>query len=106
MSREPYLMQCHGQPLKTRPKINADPDEAGEYPLYRWGQERSSYALIEGVPPPLRAVMDPTKQGFGVRVNFALVTYDWNGKEHYIPAHQDKRVTVASGDHCVETPLG
>ena len=107
LSRVPYLVKFRGHDLKTRPKINyADPNAAGEYPLYRWGQERSSYELIEGVPPPLRAVMDPTKQGFGVRVNFALVTYDWNGKEHYIPAHQDKRVTVASGDHRVETPLG
>ena len=104
LSRQPYLVQYRGHDLKTRPKINyADPNEAGEYPLYRWGQERRSYELIEAVPPPVRAVMDLIEQSFNVRVNRALATYFWNGKDYYIPAHQDKRVTVASGDSRVET---
>ena len=62
----PYLVKFRGHDLKTRPKINyADPNEAGEYPLYRWGQERRSYKLIEAVPPPVRAVMDLIEQSFG-----------------------------------------
>ena len=35
-SREPYLVKFRGHDLKTRPKlIFADPNEDGEYPLYR-----------------------------------------------------------------------
>ena len=52
LTREPYFVKFRGHDLKTRPKINfADPNERGEYPLYRWGQERQSYDLVEKIPP-------------------------------------------------------
>ena len=39
LTREPYFVKFRGHDLKTRPKINfADPNERGEFPLYRWGQ--------------------------------------------------------------------
>ena len=73
LSRVPYLVKFRGHDLQTRPKINyADPNEVGEYPLYRWGQERRSYELIEAVPPPVRAVMDLIEQSFGVSANLAI----------------------------------
>ena len=104
LSRQPYFVKFRGHELKSRPKINyADPNERGEYPLYRWGQEKQSYDLIEPIPPPVRAVMDYIEERFGTKTNLAMSTYYWNGKEHYIPAHQDKKITVASGPGRVET---
>ena len=50
LTREPYFVKFRGHDLKTRPKINfADPNERGEFPLYRWGQERKSYDLVEKI---------------------------------------------------------
>ena len=96
-TREPYFVKFRGHDLKTRPKINfADPNERGEYPLYRWGQERQSYDLIEKIPPPVRAVMDFIETQFGAKTNLAMATYYWNGKEHYIPVHCDKKVSIES----------
>ena len=63
-------------------------NENGEYPLYRWGQERQSYGIVEKIPPPDRAVMATT--------NLAMATYYWNGKEHYIPVHRDKKIITGS----------
>lgn len=78
-------------------KINcADPNENGEYPLYRWGQERQSYDLVRKIPPPVRAVMDCIEAQFGAKTNLAMATYYWNGKENYIPVHQDKKITIGS----------
>ena len=88
LNRQPYLVKFRGHDLKTRPKINfADPNEQGEYPLYRWGQERQSYDLVEKIPPPVR---------FGAKTNLAMTTYYWNGRFHYIPVHNDKK--AAKGD--------
>ena len=96
-TREPYFVKFRGHDLKTRPKINfADPNERGEYPLYRWGQERQSYDLVEIIPPPVRAVMDFIAAQFGAKTNLAMATYYWNGKEHYIPVHCDKKVSIES----------
>jgi len=97
LSREPYFVKFRGHNLVTRPKINfGDPNEHGEYPLYRWGQEKQSYDRIEKIPPPVRAVMDFIRERFGVQTNLAMATYYYNGRDHYIPAHQDKRVSLAS----------
>lgn len=97
LTREPYFVKFRGHDLKTRPKINfADPNESGEYPLYRWGQERQSYGLVEKIPPPVRAVIELIETQFGAKTNLAMATYYWNGKEHYIPVHQDKKVTLQS----------
>ena len=97
LTREPYFVKFRRHDLKTRPKINfADPNENGEYPLYRWGQERQSYGLVEKIPPPVRAIMDFIEDRFGAKTNLAMATYYWNGKDHYIPAHCDRKVTVAS----------
>ena len=75
-TREPYFVKFRGHDLKTRPKINfADPNERGEYPLYRWGQERQSYDLVEKIPPPVRAVMDFIEAQFGAKTNLAMATY-------------------------------
>ena len=102
-SCEPYLVKFRGHDLKTRPKlIFADPNEDGEYPLYRWGQEKLSYDRVEPIPAPVRAVMDYIEERFGAKTNLAMATYYKNGADHYIPAHQDKRVTVAS-EGAVET---
>ena len=80
-TREPYFVKFRGHDLKTRPKINfADPNERGEYPLYRWGQERQSYDLVEKIPPPVRAVMDFIEAQFGAKTNLAMATYYWNGR--------------------------
>ena len=96
-SREPYLVKFRGHGLKTRPKlVFADPNEDGEYPLYRWGQEKLSYDRVEPIPAPVRAVMDYIEERFGAKTNLAMATYYKNGTDHYIPAHQDKRETVAS----------
>ena len=90
-------MKFRGHDLKTRPKlIFADPNEQGEYPLYRWGQEKQSYNLVEPVPAPVRAVMDYIESKFGAKTNLAMATYYWDGANHYIPVHQDQRVTVYS----------
>ena len=94
LTREPYFVKFRGHDLKTRPKINfADPNERGEYPLYRWGQERQSYDLVEKIPTPVRAVIDFIEAQFGVKTNLAMATYYWNGREHYIPVHCDKKVS-------------
>ena len=72
LTREPYFVKFRGQDLKTRPKINfADPNERGEFPLYRWGQERKSYDLVEKIQPPVRAVMDFIEAQFGAKTNLA-----------------------------------
>jgi hypothetical protein len=103
LTREPYFVKFRGHDLKTRPKINfADPNEKGEYPLYRWGQERQSYDKVEKIPPPARAVMDFIEAQFGAKTNLAMATYYWNGKDHYIPEHSDKKVTLGS-EGSVET---
>ena len=97
LTREPYFVKFRGHDLKTRPKINfADPNERGEFPLYRWGQDRTSYDLVEKIPPPVRAVMDFIEAQFGAKTNLAMATYYWNGKENYIPVHQDKKITTGS----------
>ena len=97
LTREPYFVKFRGHDLKTRPKINfADPNERGEFPLYRWGQERKSYDLVEKIPPPVRAVMDFIEAQFGAKTNLAMATYYWNGKDCYIPVHQDKKITTGS----------
>ena len=97
LSRRPDFVKFRGRDVKTRPKINsADPTEHGEYPLYRWGQERQSYDLVESVPPPVRAVMDYIEAQFGDKTNLAMATYYWNGTEQYIPIHRDKKVTTGS----------
>ena len=97
LTRQPYLVKFRGHDVKTRPKNNsADPTEHGEYPLYRWGQERQSYDLVESVPPPARAVMDYIEAQFGDKTNLAMATYYWNGTEQYIPIHRDKKVTTRS----------
>ena len=96
-TREPYFVKFRGHDLKTLPKINfADPNERGEYPLYRWGQERQSYDLVEKIPPPVRAVMDFIEAQFGAKTNLAMATYYWNGREHYIPVHCDKKASIES----------
>ena len=103
LTRQPYFVKFRGHDVKTRPKINfADPDEHGEYPLYRWGQERQSYDLVERVPPPVRAVMDYILVRFGNKTNHAMATYYWNGREQYIPIHCDKKATTGSAGR-VET---
>ena len=97
LTRQPYFIKFRGHDVKTRPKINfADPSEHGEYPLYRWGQERQSYDLVERIPPPVRAVMDYIEARFGNKTNLAMAAYYWNGKEQYIPIHCDKKVTSKS----------
>ena len=74
-TREPYFVKFRGHDLNTRPKINfADPSERGEFPLYRWGQERKSYDLVEKIPPPVRAVMDFIEAQFGAKTNLAMAT--------------------------------
>ena len=102
-SRHPYFVKFRGHDLKTRPKlIFADPNESGEYPLYRWGQEKKSYDLVEPIPASVRAVMELIEAKFGAKTKLAMATYYWNGTNHYIPAHQDKRVTVDS-EGAIET---
>ena len=86
LTRQPYLVKFRGHDVKTRPQINfADPNEHGEYPLYRWGQERQSYDLVESVPPPVRAVMDYIEAQFGDKTNLAMATQYWTGTEQHIP---------------------
>ena len=46
--------------------------------------------------------MDYIEERFGAKTKLAMATYYKNGADHYIPAHQDKRVTVAS-EGAVET---
>ena len=97
LTRKPYLVKSRGHEVKTRPTINfADPDEQGDYPLYRWGQERRSYALVERIPPPVRAVMNYIETRFGDKTNSATATYYWNGTDQYIPIHCDKKATTRS----------
>ena len=97
LTRQPYFVKFRGHDVKTRPKIIfADPNGDGEYPLYRWGQERQSYDLVEKIPPPVRAVMDLIEARFGAKTNLAMATYYWNGNDHYIPVHCDKKVTLES----------
>ena len=40
--------------------------------------------------------MDYIESKFGAKTNLAMATYYWNGANHYIPVHQDKRVTTES----------
>ena len=80
---QPYLVKIRGHDLKTRPKlIFADPNEDGEYPLYRWGQEKLSYDRVEPIPAPVRAVMDYIEERFGAKTNLAMATYYKNGADH------------------------
>ena len=51
--------------------------------------------------------MDYIEERFGAKTNLAMATYYKNGTDHYIPAHQDKRVTVASqGSQIFNIALG
>ena len=97
LTRAPYHVHLRKQPVKSRPKINYGvSNENGEYGLYRWGQEKRDWHRVEDMPPELLAVVDEIVKVFGVRPNHAIATYYHNGKEQWIPVHQDKAVSIGS----------
>ena len=51
---------------------------------------------IEVESTAVRAVVDFIGVQFGAETNLAMATYYWNGREHYIPVHQDKKITTGS----------
>jgi len=97
LTRTPYHVHLRKQPVKSRPKINYGvPNTKGEYGLYRWGQEKRDWNRIEQMPPEILAVVDEIERVFGVRPNHVIATYYHNGKEQWIPVHQDKAISIES----------
>ena len=97
LTRAPYHVHLRKKPVKSRPKINYGvSNENGEYGLYRWGQEKKDWHRVEDMPQELLAVIDEIEKVFGVRPNHAIATYYHNGKEQWIPVHQDKAVSLGS----------
>ena len=98
LTRTPYHVRLRAGPVKSRPKINYGmPNEAGEYGLYRWGQWETDWPLVEDMPAELLAVVEKIHEVFGVRPNHVIATYYHNGKDQWIPVHQDKGVSRGSG---------
>ncbi len=90
-------MHLRKKAVKSRPKINYGiPNENGEYGLYRWGQEKRDWHRVEMMPPELLAIIVELEERFGVRPNHVIATYYHNGKEQWIPVHQDKAVSLGS----------
>ena len=59
LTRTPYHVHLRKKPVKSRPKINYGiPNKDGEYGLYRWGQEKRDWGLIEPMPAELLVVVN------------------------------------------------
>lgn len=90
-SQTPYHVHIRGQPLKSRPKREYGiADEDGRLPLYTYGQHRADRGLVQPMPPTLLRLCEAVNARFGARCNHAVVTYYSNGRDNFIPPHQDK----------------
>jgi len=97
LTRTPHHVNFRKKPVKSRPIINYGiPNEDGEYGLYRWGQEKRDWGLVEPMPLQLTAIVNVIEKRFGLRPNHAIATYYQNGKDHWIPVHSDKAVSLGS----------
>lgn len=101
-SFEPQIVKFarFNQPLKSRPKrVWGIANDAGEYPLYTFGQSKESYSLMDPMPDLLREVANFLESHFDHPEGFltlAMATYYHNGTENHIPPHQDKSVSKES----------
>lgn len=86
--------------VTSRPKyIWGIANDAGEYPLYGWGQSKADYSLMADMNPLLLRVAALLEDKFSHPrgfLNLAMATFYWNGKDQHIVPHQDKAVSKES----------
>ena len=77
--------------MRRAPKVEYYiPDEAGERPLYRWGQTEEFWQAGYPMPTKLRAIAEYIYQKTGEKVNHAIVIGYFDGTNQFAPPHKDK----------------
>jgi alkylated DNA repair dioxygenase AlkB len=92
---EPLEARYRGKSVKTRPKrVWALKDRrSGAFGLYKWGQEKADYPLVENMPELVKQLARKIEFVFGHPrgyINHAMATVYETGSSQYIPLHQDK----------------
>jgi intergrase/recombinase len=54
------------------------------------------------MPPRIKELMDKVNERFGTKCNHCVITFYWDGKDFYIPPHQDKAHSKESKSKKVE----
>ena len=95
-------------PVNSRPKwVFGIKNDAGEYPLYLWGQSRPNYGLIGDIPAPLMPLLDRAcAEVPEACFNHMMVTIMRTGRRNYIPPHRDAAFSKGShSDYESATPI-
>ena len=69
-------------------------NDAGERPLYRWGQTQEFWQAGYPMPPGLCAIAERIYQETGERVNHAIAIGYFDGTQQHAPPHKDKAAGV------------
>ena len=96
----PYTIYQYGHqhgvsPVHRAPKVEYYiPNEAGERPLYRWGQTEEFWQAGHPMPTKLRAIAEYIYKKTGEKVNHAIVIAYFDGTNQFAPPHKDKAAGV------------
>jgi alkylated DNA repair dioxygenase AlkB len=94
-SLDPLEVRYRGKPVKTRPKRmwSLKDEGTGAFSLYKWGQEKADYTLVEAMPELVEQLAEKIEFVFGHPqgyLNNAIATVYESGDKQYIPLHQDR----------------
>ena len=88
------MLHRRGHAHKSQPKLAYGmQNDAGEFPLFRFGFDKTDWDKITPMPEPYMLVCRRIEEEFGAKVTHCLVNYFPAGMEHYLPIHQGQLFT-------------
>lgn len=83
-------------PVRRAPKVEYHlPNDAGERPLYRWGQTQQFWQAGFLMPANLRTIAARIEKETGEKVNHAIIIGYFDGTNQFAPPHKDKAAGVS-----------